>query len=109
MSSGSKAGGRASDGRALRRGSIPEGYAAWIAKQKANFEQLLAKERLLGPAQAAAGLAGTSWKLVRFQESDETTLAPDDPSKYTLVFGGAVGGPGPTGPWPPSSGPPRRT
>jgi para-nitrobenzyl esterase len=32
-------------------------------------------------------LAGTSWKLVKFQGGDETTLVPDDPSKYTVTFG----------------------
>jgi para-nitrobenzyl esterase len=32
-------------------------------------------------------LAGTSWKLVKFQGGDETTLVPDDPSKYTIMFG----------------------
>ena len=32
-------------------------------------------------------LAGTSWKLVRLQAGDETTLVPDDGSKYTITFG----------------------
>jgi para-nitrobenzyl esterase len=32
-------------------------------------------------------LAGTSWKLVRLQTGDETTLVPDDGSKYTITFG----------------------
>lgn len=32
-------------------------------------------------------LAGTSWKLVRLQTGDETTLVPDDGSKYTVTFG----------------------
>jgi para-nitrobenzyl esterase len=32
-------------------------------------------------------LAGTSWKLVRFQADDETTLVPGDGSKYTITFG----------------------
>jgi metallo-beta-lactamase class B len=64
----------------------PEGYGPWIAKQKANFEQLLAKEKLLGPSQAASTLAGTSWKLVRFRGGDDSTLAPDDPARYTLEF-----------------------
>jgi len=45
-----------------------------------------------GPAnpQNASGtneLAGTSWKLVKFQTGDETTLVPDDPLKYTITFG----------------------
>jgi heat shock protein HslJ len=32
-------------------------------------------------------LAGTSWKLVKLQTGDETTLVPDDGSKYTITFG----------------------
>ncbi len=35
----------------------------------------------------ASGLAGTSWQLVKFQGSDDTTLVPDDRSKYTITFG----------------------
>ena len=31
-------------------------------------------------------LAGTSWQLVKFQSSDDTTLTPDDKSKYTISF-----------------------
>ena len=64
----------------------PEGYASWLAKQKVNFEQLLAREKLLGDAQSESGLAGTSWKLVRFEGGDGTTLTPDDGSKYTIEF-----------------------
>ena len=64
----------------------PEGYGAWLAKQKGNFEQLLAKEKLLGESERATGLAGTSWRLVRFQGGDGTTLTPDDGSKYTIEF-----------------------
>ena len=33
------------------------------------------------------GLAGTSWRLVKFQGSDGTRLMPDDRSKYTIAFG----------------------
>ena len=47
-----------------------------------------------GPAAAIAQnsssaneLAGTSWKLVKLQTGDETTLVPDDPTKYTITFG----------------------
>jgi para-nitrobenzyl esterase len=36
---------------------------------------------------AAADLGGTSWQLVQFQGSDDTTLTPDDKSKYTIAFG----------------------
>jgi len=32
-------------------------------------------------------LAGTSWKLIKLQTGDETTLVPDDGSKYTITFG----------------------
>ena len=35
---------------------------------------------------AANELAGTSWKLVKFQSGDETTHVPDDGSKYTITF-----------------------
>jgi heat shock protein HslJ len=35
----------------------------------------------------AANLTGTSWQLVKFQGSDDTTLTPDDRSKYTIEFG----------------------
>ncbi len=35
---------------------------------------------------ASAGLAGTTWRLVRFEGGDGTVLAPDDGSKYTLTF-----------------------
>jgi len=31
-------------------------------------------------------LGGTSWQLVSFQSSDDTTLTPDDRAKYTLEF-----------------------
>ena len=64
----------------------PEGYRSWLAKQKVNFEQLLAREKLLGEAESESGLAGTSWKLVRFQGGDGTALTPDDGSKYTIEF-----------------------
>lgn len=36
---------------------------------------------------SATSLGGTSWQLVKFQSSDETTLTPDDKSKYTITFG----------------------
>lgn len=41
-----------------------------------------------GSEPAGSGpLAGTSWQLVRFQGGDDTTLTPDDRSKYTIAFG----------------------
>ena len=36
---------------------------------------------------ATAGLAGTSWQLVKFQSSSDKTLVPDDKAKYTIDFG----------------------
>ena len=35
----------------------------------------------------ASPLEGTSWRLVEFQGSDDTTLTPDDRAKYTMAFG----------------------
>jgi len=44
-----------------------------------------------GRDQAGSGvLSGTSWQLVKFQGSDDTTLTPDDRSKYTIAFGATV-------------------
>src|SRR6185436_4829666 len=46
-------------------------------------------ERTFSRAQNRSGaseLAGTSWKLVRLQAGDETTLVPADGSKYTITF-----------------------
>jgi heat shock protein HslJ len=39
------------------------------------------------PVPSPGGLGGTSWRLVKFQGGDDTTLTPDDRSKYTLQFG----------------------
>jgi para-nitrobenzyl esterase len=39
------------------------------------------------PKNAAADLGGTSWQLVKFSGSDDTTLTPDDRTKYTIAFG----------------------
>jgi len=41
-------------------------------------------------ASRARELAGTSWRLVKFLGSDDTTLAPDDRAKYIIEF--AAGG-----------------
>jgi heat shock protein HslJ len=38
------------------------------------------------PQNPAADLAGTSWQLVKFQGSDDTTLTPNDKAKYTVAF-----------------------
>ncbi len=44
------------------------------------------------PQESAQGLAGTSWRLVKFEGGDGAILAPDDRNKYTLGFdaGGSV-------------------
>lgn len=41
------------------------------------------------PAATASTLEGTSWQLVRFQGSDDSTLIPDDRSKYVITFDAA--------------------
>ena len=38
------------------------------------------------PPPSAANLGGTSWQLVKFQGSDDSTLTPDDKAKYTIEF-----------------------
>jgi len=43
--------------------------------------------RPVASAQKSNALAGTSWKLVKFQTGDDATLVPDDGSKYTITFG----------------------
>jgi putative lipoprotein len=48
---------------------------------------LIVAVEVLGEQQdAARDLTGTTWQLVRFQGSDDTTLTPDDRSKYTIAF-----------------------
>ena len=37
---------------------------------------------------SAAGLAGTSWRLVEFRGGDDTVLTPGDKERYTLAFAG---------------------
>ena len=41
----------------------------------------------VSPASPASGLEASSWQLVKFQGSDDTTLTPDERSKYTIEFG----------------------
>jgi para-nitrobenzyl esterase len=43
--------------------------------------------RTPAPAQkAVTDLGGTSWQLVKFQSSNDKTVTPDDPAKYTIAF-----------------------
>jgi para-nitrobenzyl esterase len=39
------------------------------------------------PSGDPAELSGTAWQLVKFQGSDDTTVVPDNGSKYTIAFG----------------------
>ena len=38
------------------------------------------------PEHTTPGLGGTSWQIVKFQGSDDTTATPDDKAKYTIAF-----------------------
>ncbi|HEV8371416.1 MAG TPA: META domain-containing protein [Pyrinomonadaceae bacterium] len=40
-----------------------------------------------GQASGASQLDGTSWQLIKLVRPDDTTLAPEDKSKYTITFG----------------------
>jgi len=42
----------------------------------------------IAPQDAADGLGGMSWQLVRFQGGDGKVLRPDDKTKYTINDGG---------------------
>jgi para-nitrobenzyl esterase len=48
---------------------------------------LASAEITVTTAQKSGSLAGTTWQLVKFQDADGTTFAPDDRSKYTITFG----------------------
>jgi heat shock protein HslJ len=45
-----------------------------------------AQKAQTAPSTALADLAGTSWQLVKIQGMDDTTVVPDDRSKYTIAF-----------------------
>jgi para-nitrobenzyl esterase len=45
-----------------------------------------AAEAPLSPSEAERDLDGTSWQLVQFQGGDDTTLTPDDKTKYTITY-----------------------
>ena len=40
-----------------------------------------------GGQRSGSPLSGTSWRLVKFQGPDETTVVPEDKSKYTINCG----------------------
>jgi heat shock protein HslJ len=54
-----------------------------VAESAARTEQDAAAEAVV---EEAPGLGGTSWRLVRVMEMDDSTHVPDDPSSYTLSF-----------------------
>lgn len=74
----------------LSLGSIILAFAASVMGQK-NM-QILEMANSVADAPASlqndpADLGGTTWQLVKFQGSDDTTVIPDDGSKYTITFG----------------------
>jgi para-nitrobenzyl esterase len=62
--------------------------------RRSNGTPLTSARVLLGLALLASsgalaqtpGLGGTSWRLVQFQGSNDKTIKPDDPTKYTIEF-----------------------
>jgi len=62
----------------------PEGYRRRVAASQATFEAKMAEEK--PPEEASAGLGGTSWRLVKFQGMDDTTLTPAAGAEYTIQF-----------------------
>jgi para-nitrobenzyl esterase len=48
---------------------------------------ITSSELALAGGQKSSGLENSSWQLVKFQGGDDTTLVPDDKSKYTITFG----------------------
>jgi len=52
----------------------------------ARLAAFVAGSRPPAETHASTGFAGTSWRLVKFQSMDDTTLTPDDRTKYTIEF-----------------------
>lgn len=64
----------------VMRGSLPvRTLPAWL------LFPMLVISCALGPA--TPELAGTSWRLVKFQGGDGVVLTPEDRSRYTFAFG----------------------
>ena len=57
--------------------------SATAAESATRSEQSTAEEAVV---EEAPGLGGTSWRLVRIMEMDDSTHVPNDPSSYTLSF-----------------------
>lgn len=58
--------------------------ADWLAKRLRWVER--AAHAQVPASTAVSDLGGTSWRLVQFQGSDDTTQTPDDRDKYTIAF-----------------------
>ena len=56
------------------------------ARETGRSDEQVTPSRPASSQNAAAGLGGTSWRLVRFQGGDGSTLTPDDRNKYTIAF-----------------------
>ena len=67
-------------------GHSQEAATAWMDERTIASWNALARARSASTSQAA-GLAGTSWQLVKFEGSDDTVRTPDDRAKYTIDFG----------------------
>jgi heat shock protein HslJ len=63
---------------AAARAEPPLAGTCWLATELGG--------RAIPPQEAAHPLQGTSWRLVKFEGGDGTTVTPDDRSKYTLEF-----------------------
>jgi len=64
----------------------------WLVSSLILFGCCVAAMAQQASQNSTSNLAGTSWKLVKFQSSDDTTLVPNTTSEYTLTFnlGGSV-------------------
>ncbi|MPY90940.1 MAG: META domain-containing protein [Luteitalea sp.] len=60
--------------------------AARLVQRRTRLAAFAAASQASVPS-TSPGLAGTSWQLVEFQGSDDTTLTPDDRAKGTIEFG----------------------
>ena len=72
--------------RTLLMGVLLAAAGCSSSGEEAVSEEDVAPAAQVPPQEDEAGLEGTSWRLVKFEGSDETVLTPDDPSKYTFTF-----------------------
>jgi para-nitrobenzyl esterase len=71
---------------ALKRGARLTAAADRLQLSDATGTRLAVFTPRVQTAPTTAELAGTSWRLVKFQGGDATTLTPDDRAKYTIDF-----------------------